>query len=345
MRNYPESVPSFHLAALVRHLSRTEPACEEVLGLHRLSAQALAMPDARVPREVMAMVLLDLMARTGRQDLGFEMGRQTDLLKHPLMGKLLSQAATLGAGMQRLAPYMPLLTPSFRMQCEFVSEAEGNDMVVSWHPVHPMPYEMATLALETVLVSAHRTARQLLPARHLPMVAHVSWSPPAHVHRYQELEDFEIRFQADQAAMGAWLRLPAQVHRLRMPRFNARLWDDTREACLRLLERIERMQGWRAWIEHLLEEVEDHQPSQEEIAGLMGTSVRTLARHLEAEGCTFKALSRDVRVRRAQAMLTKTDLSVSEIARILGYSDSANFSRAFKHATGASPQAHRQTTP
>lgn len=289
------------------------------------------------------MVLLDLMARTGRQDLGFEMGRQTDLLRHPLMGKLLSQASTLGAGMQRLAPYMPLLTPSFRMHCELVGEADSQDLVVSWHPVHPMPYEMAKIALETVLVSAHRTARQLLPARHLPMVAHVTWAPPPCAHRYQELEDFEIHFQADQAAMGAWVRLPSHVHRLRMPRFNAHLWDDTREACMRQLQQLERMQGWRAWIEHLLEEVEDHQPGQEEIAGLMGTSVRTLARHLEVEGCTFRALSNDVRLRRAQAMLADTELSVSEIARILGYSDSANFSRAFKRATGASPQAHRQT--
>lgn len=345
MHVYPDSVPAFHLAALVRHLSCTTPVCEEVLGHHRLSAQALAMPDARLPREVMAMVLLDLMARTGRQDLGFEMGRQTDLLQHPLMGKLLSQAATLGEGMQRLAPYMPLLTPSFRMQCDFMSEAGDQDMMVSWQPTRPMPYDMAKIALETVLVSAHRTARQLLPARHLPMAAQVTWSPPPHAHRYQELEDFEIQFQADQSAMGAWLRVPAPVHRLRMPRFNARLWDDTRQACMHQLQQIERMQGWRAWIEHLLQEVEDHQPSQEEIAGLMGTSVRTLARHLEAEGCTFRALSNDMRVRRARAMLADTELSVSEIARILGYSDSANFSRAFKRATGASPQAHRLAGP
>lgn len=344
MRNYPQSVPAFHLAALVRHLSSISPACEEVLGRHRLSAQALSMPDARVPREVMAMVLQDLMVRTGRQDLGFEMGFQTDLLRHPLMGRLLSQASTLGAGMQRLAPYMPLLTPSFRMHCEFLGEAGDNDLLASWHPVHPMPYEMAKIALETVLVSAHRTARQLLPARQLPMVAHVTWSPPPHAHRYQALDDLEMHFQSDQSAVGAWLRVPAHVHRLHMPSFNASLWDHTREACMRQLQQIESMQDWRAWIEHLLQEVEDLQPSQEEIAGLMGTSVRTLARHLETEGCTFRSLSNDIRVRRAREMLAETDLSISEIARILGYSDSANFSRAFKRATGAPPQSHRQAS-
>jgi AraC-like DNA-binding protein len=101
------------------------------------------------------------------------------------------------------------------------------------------------------------------------------------------------------------------------------------------------MQDWRTWIEHLLQEVEDHQPRQAEIAGLMGTSVRTLARHLETEGCTFRGLSNAVRLRRALEMLNQTALSVSEIARILGYSDSANFSRAFKLATGSAPQAHR----
>lgn len=336
MRVYPDSVPAFHLAALVRHLRAQGHACDEVLQAHRLSAAALDLPDARIPRELMAAVLLQLMARLGREDLGFEMGLRTDLLSHPLMGRLLHTARTLGDGLQRMAPYMPLLTPSFRMHCERHDDA----LVMDWRPVRPMPYDMARVALETVLVSAHRASRQLFPSRAVPMRARVSWAPPPHARRYASLPDFDITFQASEAHVGAWLILPADVAAMALPRANARVWSDTHAACTRQLQQLEAMQAWTDWISHILDVVEDHQPSQDELAALMGISVRTLARHLEAEGTSFRPLALQIRHRRACELLG-SPASVSEIARILGYSDSANFSRAFKAQAAVSPQGWR----
>lgn len=296
------------------------------------------MPGARLPRPVMAAILMSLQKQTGRDDLGFEMGMQTDLLRAPLLGQLFLASRTLGESLQRVAPYMPLLTPSFKMTCE----RHADRFTVCLTPVSPMPYEIARLALETFIVSTYRTLHQLLPMHDIPMHAQVSWTMPAHHRRFTELPHLHMAYQAELHQMGARLVLADSVASTPLPQANEALCQELRQACASHLQRLEGLHPWAEWITHILNVVEDHLPSQEELAGLMGISVRTLSRHLEAEGAQFRELAMQIRHSRARDLLAHTETSVSEIARILGYTDSANFSRAFKAKEGLPPVLYRQ---
>jgi transcriptional regulator GlxA family with amidase domain len=53
------------------------------------------------------------------------------------------------------------------------------------------------------------------------------------------------------------------------------------------------------------------------------------------------AFIRNFRLNRARKLLEKTDLMVSEIAYLVGYSDPAYFSYAFQEAFGTAPSAIR----
>ena len=77
-------------------------------------------------------------------------------------------------------------------------------------------------------------------------------------------------------------------------------------------------------------------------AKLAGVSVRTLQRRLTEEGWVFSDLVSQVRVEVATEMLSETDASLSDIARHLGYSNQANFTRAFQRWTGKSPAKFRR---
>jgi AraC-like DNA-binding protein len=70
-------------------------------------------------------------------------------------------------------------------------------------------------------------------------------------------------------------------------------------------------------------------------------SDRTLKRQLAAEG-TFSTLVDEVRYRHATSLLSRTDYTLELIADELGYSDVANFSRAFKRWSGRSPSNWRK---
>lgn len=71
---------------------------------------------------------------------------------------------------------------------------------------------------------------------------------------------------------------------------------------------------------------------------LLGTSVRTLQRHLNEEGVSFRMLVNDVRMQRARELLGLKGTSVTTVATVLGYSSPNNFSRAFSTRFGMSPR-------
>lgn len=338
MSAYPDSVPGFHLGALLEHLQTQGVPCDALLTANRLSLDALKWPGARVPRSVMASVLMALREETGRSDLGFEMGLHLNLTQTPWLGQLLINSQTLIEGLQRVSPYMPLLTPSIKVQC--VQRDVGVDVVCRL--IRPMPYDIATMALETCIVSLYRTVQVLLPTQAIEMEARVSWPAPAHASRYAALPHLRIFHQVDLGGMAASLTVLQPWATMLLPKANPVREAALREVCARQLEELQGLQPWSEWIAHILDVVEDHQPSQAELAGLMGISVRTLARHLETEGVSFRRLELLTRHRRACELLARTQVSVAEIARILGYSDSANFSRAFKIAEGQSPLHYRE---
>src|SRR5207248_5367579 len=77
----------------------------------------------------------------------------------------------------------------------------------------------------------------------------------------------------------------------------------------------------------------------ETIARKLGLSRQTLFRKLKAESVTFEQVLDELRHKLAGEYLDGKNISVNETAYLLGFSDAAAFSRAFKRWTGASPRA------
>lgn len=80
-----------------------------------------------------------------------------------------------------------------------------------------------------------------------------------------------------------------------------------------------------------------------ELAALVGLSPFHFARQFRAStGLPPVAYQRRLRVERAQELLMRTELSVTEIAFATGYDSSQAFARAFRQAVGASPSEWRR---
>jgi AraC-like DNA-binding protein len=78
------------------------------------------------------------------------------------------------------------------------------------------------------------------------------------------------------------------------------------------------------------------------LARELGISRRTLQRRLSALGSSFKKMLQDVREEQSRRYLDDPRLAVTEIALLLGYSDQASFSNAFKSWCGCAPTEYRQ---
>ncbi|MEQ1944413.1 AraC family transcriptional regulator [Mesorhizobium sp. VNQ89] len=94
-------------------------------------------------------------------------------------------------------------------------------------------------------------------------------------------------------------------------------------------------------LEHIRLQVRSGSISIDNTARAMDTSIRTLQRELNREGTEFRTLVNMARAKRADELLRHSDVSITSIAAELGYSSPANFSRAFRNATGVNPSALR----
>lgn len=82
------------------------------------------------------------------------------------------------------------------------------------------------------------------------------------------------------------------------------------------------------------------------VAEALGYSPRTLRRHFQQAGLSFSELRNDVRRSLAMRYLKDWSQDIADIAERLGYSDPANFTKAFRGWCGVTPgQYRRQGSP
>jgi AraC-like DNA-binding protein len=93
----------------------------------------------------------------------------------------------------------------------------------------------------------------------------------------------------------------------------------------------------------LLPALHTGQANVDAVARALATSRQTLYRRLKSEGTTFEGVLEGLRHKMALHYLQGKKVSVNETAYLVGFSDPAAFSRAFKRWTGRSPRAMRQS--
>jgi AraC-like DNA-binding protein len=79
----------------------------------------------------------------------------------------------------------------------------------------------------------------------------------------------------------------------------------------------------------------------EVVAEAMAMSRRTLTRRLSEEGSSLPQVQNEVRIEYAEWLLLNSQRSIAEIARKAGFTDAANFTRAYKRITGKTPTSAR----
>jgi AraC-like DNA-binding protein len=83
-------------------------------------------------------------------------------------------------------------------------------------------------------------------------------------------------------------------------------------------------------------------PSFDKVAQQLNMSERSLRRRLSAENTSYSQVVEALRTKIASRYLQGTEIPSISIATLLGYSAPANFLRAFKRATGMTPEQYRR---
>jgi AraC-like DNA-binding protein len=83
-------------------------------------------------------------------------------------------------------------------------------------------------------------------------------------------------------------------------------------------------------------------PDFAQVCETLSMTPQTLRRRLKEENTSYQQIKDDIRQDAARYYLTKEELSIDEIALMMGFSEASSFHRAFKKWTGQTPAAYRR---
>jgi AraC-like DNA-binding protein len=203
---------------------------------------------------------------------------------------------------------------------------------------HRNPNDFPELSESTFARFIWTTARGLGPVPFARAV-HFTHTAPPHSAAHARILGVPVTFGSDRNAIAVddgWLSLP-------LPRANRYVFGLLIDHAEGLLAAMAANASVRGQVETaVLAVLHTGRFGMATIAGRLGMGRSTLYRRLHAEGATYDGVVDALRHRMALHYLAGRKVSVSETAYLVGFSDPASFSRAFRRWTGAAPGAHRR---
>lgn len=326
-------IPARYMAQLADYLEST--GTDRAILLRAARVRSLDDPKTQLGLRQVESLLRAAEVASGRQDLGFELGRRINSTSHDVLGFAFITSPTLGHVIRLMVSYQRLMQPFFSLSLQ----RHTGRVELVYLPAVALPHRSLRFLEETIAVSNHFSFASMLHGALPPYDIWLSIERPPHAARYQELSPARVHF--GDAVPGLRLSLDAALLDTPLAMANPRAMQAAEQRCKTMLRQAHAHRRWSEWCRMMLRESEDSRPTLDQLAGFVNISPRTLARYLEAEETSFRDLSLQVRTDRARHMLTDGRLSVTQIAYRLGYGDVASFVRSFGRQTGQTPTEFR----
>lgn len=331
----PELTVAAGLAHGLLEVAISKGACAETL-LQRagIAPKDLEDQDNRIPFEKYVALMRAGKALCNDPALGLHFGESNDLARVSVVGLIGYASETMLEAMAQLNRYGRLVIEfdggpdRFRL----ARERGGLWLVDNRENANDFP-ELTESTFGRMVAGGRR-------AGYPPLVkqVHVTHADPGYADEYARIFQVPVTFGSDWNAMEleeAFLTTRMQL----APRYVFGILTERAEA---LLKDLENSKSVRGRVENLLLPIlHKGDIGMEAIAEKLAVSRQTLFRKLKAEGTTFEKVLDDLRHRLALDYLRAKKVSVNEAAYLVGFSDPAAFSRAFKRWTGSSPRAWR----
>ena len=299
----------------------------------RLEEFARRDPDERIPVHAALTLMERVIALTGDQDLGLRAALRSARGEFDLVEFVVASSATYRDCIALIRRYIRLLNDAVELDFE----TRDGTAIAQWS------YSLALGRIPTDFLMASfylAFARRATAVPDLRLEICFAHEEPDDTRLYRRIfRAGRLRFSApfdgfvfdehllDRPTTGGDPRLHTLLRRL------------AEERLAELPEAAAMTQRVRVLATR---EVSGGEPTAEHISSLLHMSRRTLARRLEQEGTSFRAIMDDLRRGLAERYLALDDLGMSEIAALLGFSDPAAFHRAFRRWRGQSPSEYRR---
>lgn len=244
-----------------------------------------------------------------------------------------ANAASVGEAFRYAARYFPLINTAVRLPIDESSDPITFDVIDESGPEGvSRPY--AEYCLAVFVLHVRGITRVNFPVRRVTF----SHLKPPDIREHERIFGCPVQFEAEHSRLyldrAAWESptTGAQPGVLEVLTQHADLLLERLPRAPDLVERTRQA---------IAERLRGGDSSLESVARGLGTSARSLQRHLRDLGYSYNALADEVRAATARLYLEQPDIAIAEVAYLLGFADQSTFNRAFKRWTGQTPARSR----
>jgi AraC-like DNA-binding protein len=249
------------------------------------------------------------------------------------LGFALMSSANIESVLRLLIRYHPIISLDLRWQLVDIPNGAALRIEVTTGTA-----AQRILFIESVLSSVKWLGDFLLDGGLTELELHLDYSPPEYAESYKKLFGPRVVFNAEYCQ----LNIPSEILCLPLSSANAEAQVVVAQQCELIIEHLAGRGNLSTKVRWLLVQTCSNPPDIEKVAGKLFMSERNLRRKLKLEGYTFRQLQDEVRNALATEYLRSTEFSASDIAMLLGYTERANFNRAFIRWNNVTPSLYRE---
>jgi len=298
-----------------------------------LSLASLDDPEHRWPTDQVSSLWCIAVERSGNPGVALANPHLARPAHYGVVGYAMMSSPDLMTGLGRLIRYLRIVSDAALISLE--PHKEGHwvrlDLVRGERAVPRQRFEYGLLTLLTF-------CRWMLGHWLRPISASFAFPPPPDDAPYAEAFGCPLIFDA---SFNAFLVAETDLTTI-LPTAIPQLEDVHDQLAGLALRKLEKPTMTRRAQEAITRRLQDGSPRRAQIASDLALSDHTFQRRLNEEGTSFTVLVEETRKELAQRHLGEKEISFSEIAYLLGYSDQSAFFRACTRWFDESPSERRR---
>ena len=329
-------IDAIWMARTIQRMEGAGGSVDDALAHAGLSRETVLQPDSRIELRRHVVFIEYLAQQSGDECFGMHNRADADPAEAGVVGFVVMTAPTLGEALKSLVRYQNIHLDA---RTELAVALGVARVSINVPFLKPNEYRHAC---EGGLVMILNLFRTLLEDDWSPDEVHFQHAGPSDGSEHRRVFGAPVHFEQRQSALifdaaelGRDCRTAdARLNRVIQQRLDVLLGtgpeqDDLVAALRRLIS----------------EALRQGHPAVAPIARAVSMNPRTLQRRLRALDLSFNGVVDDVRQELAQRYLADPGLTLTDIAFLLGYSESSAFTRAHRRWTGVSPQVYRRRLP
>ncbi len=332
MRDQALTLPVLYLRHIADQVRSLGGDVDQWLAGSGLRPSQLDDPACTLSLPVFQRLVRDALRLSREPALGLLVGERLGVTAHGILGYGAVHGGTLRETLGLVERYAGLRISLLTIG----HEVHRGDVRIVFSETHPLGdvrrplLEAAVLSIKNVLddisMGACRVGAVAFP-----------FAAPPYADLARDLFGAPVRWSQSWAGF----TLPVGALDLALKTADPEAFREAAAICQRELDKLTANESTAARVRRLLLEKQHGFPSLQVTARRFAMTPRTLHRRLVDEGTSYRALLEGVRHTLAVEHLEAGRFTVDEIAYTLGYSDLANFRRAFKRWESVAPSEYR----